>query len=75
MEVYTLLCAVVWWLLGIPGWFDKQCIKEDFGRAFITMASLQTLTVEIEAHLNNRQLTYVNSELNLSRQLIFFMEE
>jgi len=28
------------------------------------MASLQTLTVEIEAHLNNRQLTYVNSELN-----------
>ena len=39
-------------------------LKKTLGRAFITLDSLQTVIVEIEAHLNNRPLTYVNSELN-----------
>ena len=42
----------------------KNSLKKTLGRAFVTLSSLQTLIVEIEAHLNNRPLTYVSSELN-----------
>lgn len=42
----------------------KGALKKTLGRAYVTLASLQTLVVEIEAHLNNRPLTYVSSELN-----------
>lgn len=42
----------------------KNALKKTLGCAFIILASLQTLIVEIEAHLNNRPLTYVNSKLN-----------
>ena len=42
----------------------KNALKKTLGRAFITLSSLQTLIVEIEAHLNNRPLTYVSSESN-----------
>lgn len=39
-------------------------MKKTLGRTFITLSSLQTIIVEIEAHLNNRPLTYVSSESN-----------
>ena len=42
----------------------KNALKKTLGRAYVTLPSLQTLVVEIEAHLNNRPLTYVTSELN-----------
>ena len=42
----------------------KNALKKTLGRAYVTLPSLQTLIVEIEAHLNNRPLTYVSSELN-----------
>jgi len=42
----------------------KNALKKTLNRAFVTLSSLQTLIVEIEAHLNNRRLTYVSSELN-----------
>ena len=42
----------------------KNALKKTLGCAFIILASLQTLIVEIEAHLNNRPLTYVSSKLN-----------
>ncbi|XP_065889715.1 uncharacterized protein [Dysidea avara] len=42
----------------------KSALKKMLGRAYVTLPSLQTLIVEIEAHLNNRPLTYVSSELN-----------
>ena len=34
------------------------------GRAFVNLSILQTITAEIEAHLNNRPLTYVSSEID-----------
>ena len=34
------------------------------GRTYVTLSSLQTIIVEIEAHLNHRPLTYVSSDLN-----------
>ena len=42
----------------------KNALKMTLGRAYVTLTSLQTVIVEIEAHLNNRPLTYVNTELN-----------
>ena len=42
----------------------KNAIKKTLGRAHVTLASLQTIIVEIEAHLNIRPLTYVSSDLN-----------
>ena len=36
----------------------KTTIKKVLGRSFVTLEALQTLTVEIEAVLNNRPLTY-----------------
>ena len=41
----------------------KSALKKTLGCAFVTLSSLQTLIVEIEAHLNNWPLTYVSSEL------------
>ena len=37
----------------------KAAIKKVLGRVFV---SLSTTIVEVEAHLNNRPLTYVSSE-------------
>ena len=42
----------------------KNALKKTLGRAFVTLSSLQTLIVEIEAHLNIQPLTYVSSESN-----------
>ena len=56
-------CRAPWYggywerLIGLT----KRALKKTIGRAYV---SLQTLVVEIEAHLNNRPLTYVSSDLN-----------
>ena len=42
----------------------KTCYKEFLGRAFVSLSTLQTIVVEIEAHLNNRPLIYVSSEFD-----------
>ena len=42
----------------------KNALKKTLGRTFVTLSSLQTIIVEIEAHLNNRPITYVSSESN-----------
>jgi len=41
----------------------KQAIRKTIGRTFIYLQQLQTITVEIESMLNDRLLTYVNSNL------------
>ena len=41
----------------------KSTIKKVLGRLFITLSTLQTLIVEIEAILNDRPLTYVSSDV------------
>ena len=41
----------------------KQAIRKTLGRIFISHQQLQTLVVEIESILNDRPLTYVNSDL------------
>ena len=41
----------------------KSTIKKMLGRSFITLCTLQTLIVEIEAILNDRPLTYVSSDV------------
>ena len=40
----------------------KNALKKVLGRSFVSLTSLQTITTEIEAFLNNRPLTYVSSE-------------
>ena len=42
----------------------KQAMKKTLGRAFVTLKQLETITVEIEAMLNDRPLTYVSSDLS-----------
>jgi len=42
----------------------KNALKKVLGRAFVSLSTLQTITAEIEAHLNNRPLTYVSSEID-----------
>ena len=41
----------------------KTTIKKVLGRSFITLEALQTLTVEIEAVLNKRPLTYLCADV------------
>ena len=41
----------------------KQAIRKTLGRTFISLDQLQTVVVEIESMLNDRPLTYVNSDL------------
>ena len=59
-------CRAPWYggywerLIGLT----KRALKKTLGRAHVTLSSLQTLVVEIEAHLNNRPLTYVTSDLD-----------
>ena len=48
----------------------KGTLKKTLGRAYVTLPSLQTLVVEIKAHLNNRPLTYVCSDLNEPQPLM-----
>ena len=47
----------------------KDALKKTLGCTFVTLSSLQTLIVEMEAHLNNRSLTYVSSDLNEPKPL------
>ena len=42
----------------------KNAVKKVLGRAFVSLSTLQTITTEIEAHLNNRPLTYVSSDID-----------
>jgi len=42
----------------------KNALKKVLGRVYVTLSSLQTIIVEIEAHLDNRPLMYVSSDLN-----------
>ena len=42
----------------------KNVLKKTLDQTFVTLSSLQTLIVEIEAHLNNRPLTYIGTDLN-----------
>ena len=42
----------------------KNAVKRVLGRAFVSLSTLQTITTEIEAHLNNCPLTYVSSEID-----------
>ena len=59
-------CRAPWYggywerLIGLT----KNVLKKALGRAYVTLPSLQTIVVEIEAHLNNRPLTYVSSDLD-----------
>ena len=59
-------CCAPWYggywerLIGLT----KNALKKALGRAYVTLPSLQTIVVEIEAHLNNRPLTYVSSDLD-----------
>ena len=41
----------------------KQAIRKTLGRSFISLQQLQTIVVEVESMLNDRPLTYVNSDL------------
>jgi len=37
----------------------KRCLKKTIGRTTLTFEKLRTVTVEVEATLNNRPLTYI----------------
>ena len=55
---------MVWWFLAENGiGLTKQAIKKTMGKAFVTLMQLETITVEIEAMLNDRLLTYVSPDL------------
>ena len=52
--------GVFWeWLIGLI----KQAIRKTLGRTFISLDQLQTVVIKIESMLNDRPLTYVNSDL------------
>jgi len=42
----------------------KTSLKKTLGRTYATLESLQTMVVEIEAHLNDRPFTYVSSDVD-----------
>ena len=42
----------------------KSTLKKTLGRMHATLESLQTITVEVEAILNDRPLTYASSDIN-----------
>jgi len=41
----------------------KQALRKTLGRAFVILVQLQTVVIEVESMLNDRPLTYVNSDL------------
>ena len=43
----------------------KSCLKKTLGRSLISLLQLQTLIKEIEAVINTRPLTYLDSELDV----------
>ena len=47
----------------------KQATRKTLGRTFISLQQLQTVVVEIESMLNDRPLTYTNSDLQDSQPL------
>lgn len=50
----------------------KMCLKKVLGKAFLRFEELQTFLMEVEAVINYRPLTYLESDENLaSHQLIF----
>ena len=63
VDLKFIPCQAPWYggywerLVGLT----KNALKKTLGRAYVTLPSLQTLIVEIEAHLSNRPLTYVSS--------------
>ena len=53
--------------MGIFGTFDwthKMCLRKVLGCTCIHMEQFQTIITEIEAHLNDRLITYVLSDCN-----------
>ena len=53
--------GVFWeWLIGLT----KSTMKKVLGRTHTTLESLQTMTTEVEAVLNNQPLTHVSSDAN-----------
>ena len=64
MAIHNQTCTVVWWLLGMPNWPYKSSSQEVLGRAFVSLATLQTMVIEIDAHLNNRPLSSEIDDLN-----------
>ena len=42
----------------------KMCLKKVLGRSLVTLSELSTLIKEIQAILNNRPLTYINSDIH-----------
>ena len=83
--------GVIWHWQFIPKhapWYDgfwerligltKAALKKVLGWAFISLATLQTMVVEMEAHLNNWPLTYISLRLMMLAHLlqhIFSMED
>lgn len=63
MEIHPKEGPLVWgfWerLIGL----SKTAIKKVLGRRHVSLLILETITVEIEATLNDRPLTFVSSEL------------
>lgn len=49
-----------WWerLIGLT----KNCLKKVLGKAFVSLAVLETVITEVECILNDRPLTYVSSD-------------
>ena len=49
---------MVWGILGVPNrpYKLKNAVKKVLGRAFVSLSTLQTITAEIEAHLNNHPI-------------------
>ena len=63
MEVYSKKGSLVWRILGKINWPNKASIKKTFGRAHITLLTLQTIVTEVEAVLNDRPLTHISDDI------------
>ena len=60
----------VWRILGGVDRVNQVAIRKTLGRTFISLDQLQTVVIEIESMLNDRPLTYVNSDLQDPQPLI-----
>ena len=64
MEIHPPKSPLVWFFCERLIDLTKTSIKKMLGRAHITLLTLQTIIVEVEALLNDRPLSYISDDIS-----------